>query len=127
MGESKQKLGLLYRTFEVIGLLFVVGIFLAIAMPNYCGSPRSGPGWDANSCINNLHQIDAAINEWALVNGKTKGTVVTENDIKPFIKLNSKGNIPGCPSGGKYTYGKVGDRYQVSCSLSTANPPHKLP
>jgi len=127
MGETKQKLGLLYRTFEVIGLLFVVGIFLAIAIPNYCGSSRSGPGWDANSCINNMRQIDGAINEWALEKGKTNGTVVTANDITNYIKLNRDGKIPPCPSGGKYTYGKVGDRYQISCSLSTANPPHKLP
>ena len=74
-----------------------------------------------------MKQIDGAINEWALEQGKTKGTVVAGNDIKPFIKLNSKGNIPDCPSGGKYTYGKVGDTPQISCSLSTANPPHKLP
>jgi len=74
-----------------------------------------------------MRQIDGAISEWALEKGKTNGTIVTENDIKPFIKLNSEGNVPHCPSGGKYTYRKVGDTPQTSCSLSTANPPHVLP
>jgi hypothetical protein len=80
-----------------------------------------------NPCINNLRQIDAAINEWALENKKTNGTPVTENDITGYIKLNSKGKIPPCPSGGKYTYGKVGDVPQISCSLSTLTPPHIAP
>jgi hypothetical protein len=81
----------------------------------------------SNACVNNLRQIDAAINEWALEQGKTNGTVVTEDDVKPYIKLNSKGKVPGCPDGGKYIYGKVGDIPQISCSLSTATPAHKLP
>jgi hypothetical protein len=60
-------------------------------------------------------------------NKKTNGTVVNWNDIKPYIKLNSSGNIPGCPKGGKYTLGKVGDTPQVSCSLSTLTPGDFLP
>jgi hypothetical protein len=74
-----------------------------------------------------MRQIDGAISEWALEKGKTNGMVVTENDITNYIKLNQHGKIPPCPSGGKYTYGKVGATPQISCSLSTANPPHVLP
>jgi hypothetical protein len=108
---------------EIIILIFVVGFLAAIIIPNRPG-PRTSP---ANACINNLRQIDAAINEWALENKKTNGTPVTENDIKPYIKLNSAKNIPGCPAGGKYTLGKVGDIPQVTCSLSTLTPAHILP
>jgi flagellar basal body-associated protein FliL/outer membrane lipoprotein-sorting protein len=61
-----------------------------------------------NACINNLRQIDAAINEWSLEKGKANGTVVTEADIKPYIKLDASGNLPKCPAGGTYTLGKVG-------------------
>lgn len=61
-----------------------------------------------NVCINNLRQIDGAINEWALEKGKTNGTVVTEADIKPYLKLDASGNLPKCPGGGTYTLGKVG-------------------
>jgi hypothetical protein len=79
-------------------------------------------------CINNLRQIDAAINEWALEKGKTNGTVVTENDIKPYLKLGPDGQLPKCPMGGKYIFGKVGNIPQVTCSLgTTVTPAHVLP
>jgi hypothetical protein len=123
MGESDQKSG--WSFWELIPLVCLLGFVAAVVIPkHYDHYPNTSP---ANACINNLRQIDTAINEWARENGKTNGTVVTENDIKPYIKLNSKSNVPGCPSGGKYIYGKVGDIPQITCSLSTATPAHKLP
>jgi len=69
-----------------------------------------------NACINNLRQIDAAKNEWALEKGKANGAPVTEDDIKPYIKLDANGNLPKCPTGGTYTIGKVGEK--PTCSIS---------
>jgi len=74
-----------------------------------------------NACINNLRQIDAAKNQWALENGKTVTAVPTAADIAPYIKLNANGNIPGCPAGGTYTIGAVG--VSPVCSI----PGHALP
>jgi outer membrane lipoprotein-sorting protein len=74
-----------------------------------------------NACINNLRQIDAAKNEFALEKGKKNGDPVTEADIKPYIKLDASGNLPKCPAGGKYTIGKVGEL--PTCSI----PGHALP
>jgi outer membrane lipoprotein-sorting protein len=74
-----------------------------------------------NACINNLRQIDGAKQEWALEKGKANGTPVTEDDIKPYLKLDASGNIPKCPAGGKYTIGKVGEL--PTCSI----PGHALP
>ena len=74
-----------------------------------------------NACINNLRQIDGAINEWALEKGKKNGDPVTEADIKPYIKLDASGNLPKCPAGGTYTLGKVGEH--PTCSI----PGHVLP
>jgi outer membrane lipoprotein-sorting protein len=71
-----------------------------------------------NVCINNLRQIDAAKSEFALEKGKANGTVVTEDDITPYLK---GGILPTCPSGGKYTIGKVGET--PTCSI----PGHALP
>jgi hypothetical protein len=76
-----------------------------------------------NACINNLRQIDGAINEWALENGKATGAMPTMADIKPYIKLNADGEIPGCPAGGTYTLHPVGSHLQVTCSI----PGHALP
>jgi hypothetical protein len=71
-----------------------------------------------NACINNLRQIDGAKNEFALEKGKKNGDDVTEADIAPYIV---GGKMPTCPSGGKYTIGKVGEN--PTCSI----PGHALP
>jgi hypothetical protein len=78
------------------------------------------PNDDADPCVNNLRQIDAGIDEWAIENKKTNGTPVTFEDIKPYTRLNSKGEIPSCPAGGKYTITVVGQ--PPTCSLGTNEP-----
>jgi len=77
----------------------------------------------ANTCINNLRQIDGAISEWALETGKSVGTIPTMTDVQPYIKLNANGEVPSCPSGGTYTLHPVGSYPQVTCSI----PGHVLP
>lgn len=124
MGESKTRSSELDPLIWVAVVVLIGVVFwFSFVLPNRHRSHTS----PANVCINNMRQIDGAINEWALENGKTNGTVVTANDITNYIKLNRYGKIPPCPSGGKYIYGKVGDTPQISCSLSTANPPHVMP
>jgi hypothetical protein len=77
-------------------------------------------------CINNLHQLDGAKQEWALERGQTNGIVCREDDIKPYVKLDANGNLPKCPQGGIYTIGKFGE--PVTCSLgTTVSPAHVLP
>jgi hypothetical protein len=83
----------------------------------------------ANACINNLRQIEAAVQQVAIQNGLHVGDAVNyPADVSAFIKLNSAGSIPGCPSGGTYSLQTVGTVPQAVCSLgSTVNPPHILP
>jgi hypothetical protein len=90
------------------------------ATPTASGSNRSQAA-RRNVCINNLRQIDAAKQQWALENRKTSSDVVTEDNIKRYIKLDANGNLPKCPDGGKYTIGKVGEK--PTCSISG----HELP
>jgi hypothetical protein len=60
-----------------------------------------------NACINHLRQIDAAANEFALERNLKAGDKINfPDDLTPFIKLNSQGKIPSCPSGGIYTLKK---------------------
>lgn len=68
-----------------------------------------------NACINNLRQIDAAKQQWALENNKPASAVPTVQDIAPYLKLDADGNIPGCPAGGTYTLNAVGEL--PSCSI----------
>jgi hypothetical protein len=81
----------------------------------------------ASRCINNLRQIDAAANEFALEHSKTNGEAINyPDDLTSYIKLNKDGKIPPCPSGGIYRIKKVGD--VPTCSLgTTVTPAHVLP
>jgi type II secretory pathway pseudopilin PulG len=103
----------------------IIGLLAAIAIPNFI---RARATSQANACINNLRQIDAAINEWALENGKSTGNTVTgPSTVSAYIKLNSANSVPGCPAGGTYNTTSVGATPQVNCTLSTLTPAHKLP
>ena len=131
MSEIKKKS---FGLREIFVLVCFLGILAFIAIPNFVSDGRNSPGGRSNACINNLREIDAAKNEWALEHNAKSNDVVTINDIRPyierernnpFIKLDAKGNLPKCPSGGIYTIGKVGD--PPTCSLSnTVAPAHIL-
>ncbi|HTR40478.1 MAG TPA: type II secretion system protein, partial [Pseudomonadales bacterium] len=111
---------------EIMIVVAIIGLLAAIAIPNFV---RARATSQANACINNLRQIDAAINEWALEQGKKTGDgpASLTTDLTPYIKLNSSGAIPGCPAQGTYSVFSVGATPQVSCNLSTLDPAHKLP
>ena len=94
----------------------VMGGLAAIAIPNFVKARTTA---QQNGCINNLRQIDAAENQWALEKGKKTGDVCTEDDVKPYIRL-INGTLPKCPQGGHYTIGPVGEA--PTCSI----PGHQL-
>jgi len=127
MSESEKKSNWKFGFREIFILGCLIAFFIWVAIPNFVGSPRSGPAWDANRCINNLRQIDAAANEFALEHSKTNGEAINyPNDLTPYIKLDKDGKIPPCPKSGVYSVKKVGD--VPTCSLgSTVTPAHVLP
>jgi len=71
-----------------------------------------------NTCINNLRQIDAAKQQWALENDKTADAIPPAQDLLPYFR---GGIFPVCPSGGGYTINAVG--VPPTCSI----PGHVLP
>ena len=109
---------------EIMIVVAIIGLLAAIAIPNFV---RARATSQANACINNLRQIDAAANQFALENKKKAGDTITlGTDLTPYIKLNASSSIPGCPAGGTYTCGSVGAT--PACSLaSTVTPSHALP
>jgi hypothetical protein len=92
-------------------------------------------------CIINLHQLDLAVNQWALEHGKHKGDPVTLADIAPYIKKDrggesSNGIIPVCPLGGTYSVTVVGapptctyqgEKIRRSWFIYERGPGHYLP
>src|ERR1019366_8820201 len=111
---------------EIMIVVAIIGLLAAIAIANFTHARSTS---QANACINNMHQIDGAVTEWALEKGKQTGDPAPSliTDLTPYIKLNSSGSIPSCPAGGSYIIGTVGAIPQITCSLrSSVDPPHVL-
>jgi competence protein ComGC len=116
--------GLITGYLGIAWAVFVIPLMLAIAIPNFVKARTTA---QANACLNNLRQIDAAANEFALEHAKTNGEAINfPADLTPYIKLNSQGQIPSCPAGGDYSIKQVGA--MPTCSLGTnVTPAHVLP
>lgn len=101
----------------------IIGLLAAIAIPNFV---RARTTAQMNACINNLRQIDGAVQQWALEQKKASTDSPVESDVTPYLK-----NAVICPAGGtafsdSYKLGTVSQ--QPDCQkASTATPAHKLP
>ncbi|HVU08508.1 MAG TPA: hypothetical protein VHG89_08205 [Verrucomicrobiae bacterium] len=99
----------------VLPAVAVSGMMAAIAVPNFVKARATS---QRNACINNLRQIDAAKQQWALEKNKKGDDVPTWDDLKPYLY----GSVPlHCPAGGEYTINAVSER--PTCSIAG----HQLP
>ena len=107
---------------EIMIVVAIIGLLAAIAIPNFVKARATS---QANACINNLRQMDAAAQQWALETGQQGGASADLTVITPYIKLNSAASLPPCPANGTYssTWGMTSG---PTCTLNTANPPHAL-
>ena len=108
---------------EIMIVVAIIGLLAAIAIPNFVKARTTS---QANACINNLRQYDGGVQQYALENKQASTATYTMSLIKPYVKLDSNGNLPACPAGGAYTEG-TSVTNPPTCSLSTATPAHKLP
>ena len=111
VGNSSQS----YAVVALLPAVAVPGMLAAIAIPNFVKARATS---QQNACINNLRQIDAAKQQWALENGKKSTDTPAWDDLKPYLR----GPVPlHCPAGGTYTIGALG--VTPTCSI----PGHVLP
>ena len=107
---------------EIMIVVAIIGLLAAIAIPNFVKARATS---QANACINNLRQIDAAANQFALEKGKKTGDTLTLlTDLTPYIKMNSANSLPPCPAGGTYALTIIGTN--PTCTLSSLTPAHAL-
>jgi len=121
---------------EIMIVVAIIGLLAAIAIPNFL---RARSTSQQNACINNLRQIDGAIQQWALETGAGPKDAVTSDLIQPYMGRGTAGTLPWCPLAG--TDHKFVDSYTISdastaptCALggtggskSDANYVHDLP
>jgi prepilin-type N-terminal cleavage/methylation domain-containing protein len=103
---------------EIMIVVAIISLLAAIAIPSYV---KARDNSQANACINNLRQIDGAAQTWALESKKTSSDPYTLSVVKPYLKLDSQGNIPNCPANGTYTTTVVSN--SPTCTIAG----HQLP
>ncbi len=81
---------------EIMIVVAIIGLLAAIAIPNFVKARNTS---QTNACINNLRQIDSAIQQWALEEKKQDTSAPTAS-VYAYIK---GGVVPECPANGNYT------------------------
>jgi len=87
---------------EIMIVVAIIGMLAAITIPNYAQSRTTA---HRNVCINNLQQIEGAIQRWSLDMKKDEGQPVTYSDIRGYLQ-----HSVVCPSGGT----KFEDGYTIT-------------
>ena len=104
---------------EIMIVVLIIGILLAIAIPNFIRARESSR---AKSCQANLKQIDSSTEQYLMDNKTTTYPALTA--LAPtYLK-----SAPACPSGGTYTIGSA--TANPTCSIggtAGAYNAHTLP
>ena len=112
---------------EIMIVVAIIGLLAAIAIPNFVKARATS---QRNACINNLRQIDSAVQQWALESGAKDGDAVTEGNCAPYLGRGSSATDFAtakvlCPSKGTYSVSTVS--VAPACSLAAAPELHVLP
>ena len=110
---------------EIMIVVLIIGILVAIAVPNFIRARESARG---RACVANLRQIDSAKEQYAmdqkLAQGSTMPALSTLCGTGTTTYI--KGGAPLCPSSGTYVVGNLG--VDPTCSIgTTAAVAHLLP
>jgi type IV pilus assembly protein PilA len=101
-----------FTLIEVTIVILVIGVLLAIAIPQMFQSRMRS---QVVSCRSNIRIFEAVKQQWAMDQNIQNGTVVTLSDLIPYLKA-----IPVCPGGGTYDLATTGSA--TSCSIPEHAP-----
>jgi len=99
---------------EIMIVVLIIGILLAIAIPNFVQARESSR---AKACIGNLKQLDSATQQFAMDQKKSSTYTMTAADFTALAPTYLHA-MPTCPEGGVYGPGTNVASYPV-CSYSS--------
>jgi prepilin-type N-terminal cleavage/methylation domain-containing protein len=100
---------------EIMIVVAIIGLLAAIAIPSFVKARNTS---QQNACINNLRQIDAGKEQWAMAAKKTDGDTVVTESVNDYIKGQT---TPRCPGGGTYHYLAIGTNPDCTVSAPTSH------
>jgi len=108
--KTNRKLG--FTLVEIMIVVAIIGLLAAIAIPNFVKARTSA---QKNACINNLRQIDGAIEQWALEQKKKQGDTVVSTGTPSILDYLKGAALPTCPADNSaYTINTVGTNPQCA-------------
>jgi len=122
---------------EIMIVVAIIGLLATIAMPNFVKARQTS---QSNACINNLRQVDGAIQQYALENRVPAANPVDSDMIAPYLPRGVNmvavdiERTVFCPAdGGKafstsYAGGLTTVDTKPRCMIGASfSPPHVLP
>lgn len=94
---------------EIMIVVAIIGLLAAIAIPSFMKARTQS---QQNACINNLRQIEAAKEQWALEKRQGSGVAVVTSEVLSYIK--NPTSATNCPANGTITFNAIGTN--ASCS-----------
>ncbi len=80
---------------ELMIVVAIIGLLAAIAIPNFV---RARVTSQQNACIENLRQLDAAKQDWAVDTRQMGNVTPTSRQIRPYIGHGQRADMPSCPA-----------------------------
>ena len=72
---------------EIMIVVAIIALLAAIAVPNFLRSRKRS---QATQVLEDLRQIDSAVDQWAIENNKAGGTTVTWGDVQKYLKTGTR-------------------------------------